>query len=117
MLSLLKRAPAARIVNLSSNLGSLTQNADLSNTQSMVVMPYSASKAALDRLMLDYAKEFSGTPIKINNVSPGSVATDQNNHTGQDTPERGARIAVQYALLDDGGPTGNFRDEHGVIPW
>jgi len=53
----------------------------------------------------------------VNAADPGYVATDLNNHTGTRTVEQGARIAVELATLPEGGPTGGFFDEDGVVPW
>ena len=37
--------------------------------------PYSVSKAALETLAKTYANETSGTPIRVNLVDPGAMAT------------------------------------------
>lgn len=37
--------------------------------------PYATAKAALERLVLTYAAEVAATPLKVNLVSPGIVAT------------------------------------------
>jgi NAD(P)-dependent dehydrogenase (short-subunit alcohol dehydrogenase family) len=117
MLPLIRKAPAGRIVNMSSGKGSLTQHAAMDDEPHITTAPYNASKAALNRVMLDYAKELRDTPIKINNVCPGFVSTDLNNHAGVRTPEEGARIAVKMALLPSDGPTGTFQNDEGIVPW
>lgn len=38
--------------------------------------PYAASKAALEKLVQTYAAEMKKTPLKINLVDPGTMATD-----------------------------------------
>ncbi|MFI1683051.1 SDR family oxidoreductase [Streptomyces sp. NPDC020607] len=118
MLPLLRRAPAGRIVNMSSHLGSLTLNADPASPMAHVnMLAYQSSKTALNALTLAYAKELRDTPIKVNAAHPGVVATDINGHRGQRTPAQGAVIAVRLALLDAAGPTGASLSEDGPVPW
>ncbi len=115
MLPLLRAAPAARIVNLSSSLGSLTLNGDpASPYYSAQFIGYNASKAALNMLTVELAEELRGSGITVNSVSPGFVRTDL---TGQGTmtPEEGARLPVRYAL--GGEETGRFVEPDGVTPW
>lgn len=118
MLPLLRKSPAARIVNLSSTLGSLTLNGDpTSEHYAARLMGYNASKAALNMMTVHFAQEFIGTNIVINSVSPGFVKTDLNGHTGILTPEEGARLPVQYALLGENAVTGRFVEANGETPW
>ena len=72
MLPLLREAPAARIVNVSSGVGSLTMNADPANPhRSMFGPTYSASKTALNAMTLAMAIELESTGIKVNAACPG----------------------------------------------
>jgi len=117
-LPLLRRAPAARIVNMSSSLGSLARNADPGSGQGAVnLLAYNSSKAALNAVTLEYAKELRGTPIKINAACPGYCATDLNGRRGHRTATQGAVIAVRLATLPDDGPSGAYLDEDGTVPW
>nr|ARD70866.1 Short-chain dehydrogenase/reductase [Micromonospora echinospora] len=118
MLPLLRRAEAARIVNMSSHLGSLTLNsAPDSPFAGLNMVAYQSSKTALNAVTVAYAKELRDTPIKVNAASPGVVATDLNHHRGNRTPAQGAAIAVRLATLDDTGPSGACLAEEGVVPW
>lgn len=118
MLPLLREAPAARIVNLSSSLGSITLNGDpTSPYYSVRLIGYNASKAALNMLTVQLAEELRGTPIVITSVSPGYVKTDLNGHTGSMTPEQGAKLPVEYALLGEGAVSGRFVEASGETPW
>jgi NAD(P)-dependent dehydrogenase (short-subunit alcohol dehydrogenase family) len=118
MLPLLRRAPAARIVNMSSGLASLSQATDPQDPSwEHNYLAYNSSKSALNMVTVAYAKELAGTPIKVNAADPGYCATDMNGHSGPRTPEQGAAAAVRLALLDAGGPTGSYQDEDGVLPW
>ena len=118
MLPLLRKAPAARVVNVSSGLGSLTQNAD-PNWEYAFAKPlaYNASKAALNMLTVHLAHELRDTPIKVNAADPGYTATDMNHHTGPQTIQEGAEETIRLALLPPDGPTGTFSDRKGIVPW
>jgi NAD(P)-dependent dehydrogenase (short-subunit alcohol dehydrogenase family) len=118
MLPLLREAPAARIVNVSSGAGSLTLNSDPAFPWRSIFGPvYPASKTALNAMTLAMAIELESTGIKVNATSPGYVATDLNNFQGTRTVEEGAREPVRLALLDANGPTGTFSNEDGPLPW
>jgi NAD(P)-dependent dehydrogenase (short-subunit alcohol dehydrogenase family) len=118
MLPLLREAPAARIVNVSSSAGSLTRNADPNYASRALVGPsYSASKTALNAVTLAFAIELEPTGIKVNAACPGFTATDLNNFAGTRTVEQAAREPVRLALLGPDGPTGTFSNEDGPLPW
>ncbi|MFC5650466.1 SDR family oxidoreductase [Paenibacillus solisilvae] len=114
LLPLLRRAPAARIVNISSYRGSLGSERAF-NGQPFI--SYSTSKTALNAITVHYARELADTPIKVNAGAPGHCATDFNNFSGPRTPEQGAAIAIRLATLDEYGPTGGLFDDNGPVPW
>lgn len=115
-LPLLPKAPAARIVNVSSTLGSLTKGVE-SGMQYSMYAPYSSSKTALNFLTAQYAADLKDTPIKVNMVCPGYCGTDLNDHQGPRSASQGAEIAVKMAMVPADGPTGGYVDENGPIPW
>lgn len=119
LLPLLRAAPAARIVNVSSGVGSLTRNADPAfGYRKMFTPGYSASKTALNAITLAMAIELEGTPIKVNAVSPGFTKTNLNGYEGTETVEEGAVEAVRMALLGPDGPSGTFTHATlGTLPW
>jgi NAD(P)-dependent dehydrogenase (short-subunit alcohol dehydrogenase family) len=118
MLPLLRRASGARVVNMSSPLGSLTLRADRESIISKVgLLAYSSSKAALNVITMMYANELREHGILVNAANPGFVATDLNTHTGTRSAEQGAAIAVHLATLDRDGPTGAFLGDDGAVPW
>lgn len=119
MLSLLRRSPAARVVNVTSELGSLTLMSDPeSPLAEFNTLAYNSSKAALNAITVLYANELRGTPILVNAASPGHVATDFNHHSGELTVEQGARVPARAATLPtDDGPTGRFFSQDGEAPW
>jgi|SRR5450432_4106570 len=118
MLPLLRKAEQARIVNLSSGLGSLEMNSDPKwGFADFKLIGYCASKAALNMMTVQLAYELRDTGIKVNAVSPGFVDTDMNQHRGTLTVEQGAAEPVRLALLASDGPTGGFFGEGGTYPW
>jgi NAD(P)-dependent dehydrogenase (short-subunit alcohol dehydrogenase family) len=119
MLPLLRQTPGARIVNVSSGVGSLTTNSDPAFHYRATFGPvYPASKTALNALTLAMALELEPEGIPVNAVSPGFTKTNLNGYAGTETVEEGAREAVRVALLGKDGPTGTFtRWEGETIPW
>ncbi|MFE5615091.1 SDR family oxidoreductase [Streptomyces sp. NPDC056463] len=119
MMPLLRRSAAPRIVNMSSSVGSLTRQSGTAAelTAGPVAVAYSPSKTFLNAVTLQYARELSGTNILINAGCPGYVATDLNGFRGVRTPEQGAAIAIRLATLPDDGPTGQFFEDAGIVPW
>ena len=118
LLPLLRAADSARIVNLSSGLGSLTINSDSSSPfYAVKILAYNASKAALNMFTVDLAYDLRDTKIKVNSASPGFVATDMTNHSGHMTVEQGAVEVVRLAQLPEDGPTGSFSGQEGTLPW
>ena len=119
MLPLLREAPAARIINVSSGVGSLALNADPASPWRSTFGPgYSASKTALNAITLAMAVELEPEGIKVNAVSPGFIKTNLNNYAGTGTVEEGSREVMRLVLLGADGPTGTFtRWENETIPW
>jgi len=119
MLPLLRESSDARIVNVSSAVGSLTLNADRAYPYHPMFGPvYPASKAALNAITLAMMVELESTGIKVNLVSPGFTRTNLNGYEGTQSLEEGSREVVRVALLGPDGPTGTFtRWENVTIPW
>ena len=114
-LSLLKAAPAARIVNVSSGLGSLSRMAGAAGG-GRSSLAYATSKSALNAITLQFANELKGASISVNAVSPGYCATKLNGFSGPRTPEQGAQVALRL-LTEDGFGTGGFYSDDGPFPW
>ena len=119
MLPLLRASSDARIVNVSSGVGSLASNADSSFPYRTLYGPgYAASKTAENAMTLAMMIELEQTDIKINLVSPGFTSTALNNFAGTESVEDGSREVVRVALLGPDGPTNTFtRWEDTTIPW
>jgi NAD(P)-dependent dehydrogenase (short-subunit alcohol dehydrogenase family) len=119
MLPVLRATPGARIVNVSSGVGSLTTNSDKAFHYRAIFGPvYPASKTALNALTLAMAIELEPEGITVNAVSPGFTKTNLNGYAGTETVEEGAHEAVRVALLGKDAPTGAFTGTGGrTIPW
>jgi NAD(P)-dependent dehydrogenase (short-subunit alcohol dehydrogenase family) len=127
MLPLLRRAPAARIVNVSSELGSITSMTDPAGPMAaMASLTYPSSKTALNMVTVMYSKELKDTPIKVNAANPGYCATDLNGNSGFRTAQQGAEVSVHLATLPPDSPTGMLwghlwatdgGTSCGVLPW
>jgi len=122
-LPLLRRSTSARIVNISSGLGSISRLADSVLTGAgRNAAAYQASKAALNSVSVAYAKELREAGFMVNVVNPGLRATDLGNLPapipGAGDPAEGARVAVELALAPDNGPTAQFLNDDGsAIAW
>jgi NAD(P)-dependent dehydrogenase (short-subunit alcohol dehydrogenase family) len=119
MLPLLRKSSDARIVNVSSGVGSLTANADRDYPYHSMFGPvYPASKAAQNAITLAMMIELESTDIKVNLVSPAFTATNLNGFAGTESIEDGSREVVRVCLLGPDGPSGTFtRWENTAIPW
>ena len=117
-LPLIQKAEEGRIVNVSSGLGSLTSLSDPDfEFYEYKILGYTASKAALNALTVTLAKELRETAVKVNSADPGFTATDLNNFRGKQTTGQAASVIVGLATLPPEGPTGEFFDKDGALPW
>jgi NAD(P)-dependent dehydrogenase (short-subunit alcohol dehydrogenase family) len=108
-LSLLRAAPSARIVNVSSGAGALT---DMSGGSPA----YRVSKTALNALTRILASELRGDGVLVNSVCPGWVATDMGGAGGRPV-EQGAASVMWAVRIGDDGPTGGFFRDGRPIDW
>ncbi len=117
-LPLVRKAPSGRIVNVSSELGSMAMNSDPKWPHYDVkLIGYNASKSAINMLTVQLAWELRGTNVKVNSANPGFTRTDLNNNMGTQRVEVGAVAATRLALLEDDGPTGVAISKDGQDPW
>jgi len=108
-LPLLRASDHPRIVNVSSEAGSLA-------VMGGGIPAYSVSKAALNALTRILAAELRAEHILVNAVCPGWVATDMGGPGGRPVAE-GAAAVVWAAALPDTGPTGGFFRDGQPLPW
>ena len=108
-LPLLRQSGHGRIVNVSSEAGSLA---------SMDGGPpaYNVSKAALNALTRMLAGELGRDRVLVNAVCPGWVATDMGGAGGRPVADGAASVLWAVDLPDD-GPTGTFTRDGRPVPW
>jgi len=113
---LLKSSSKARVVNVSSELGSLQNNGDPDFEFAQVKpLGYNASKAALN--MVTVLASDALPAAKVNSACPGYTATELNGNSGYRTVDQAATVIVDLATLPDDGPSGKFFNDKGPIPW
>jgi NAD(P)-dependent dehydrogenase (short-subunit alcohol dehydrogenase family) len=108
-LPLLRSSDHPRIVNVSSEAGSLT-------SMGGGTPAYTVTKAALNALTRMLAAELRADHFLVNAVCPGWVATDMGGRGGRPVAD-GATGVVWAATLPDDGPTGGFFRDGRPLPW
>ena len=98
-----------RIVNLSSGSASFDQGMSGPAV-------YGASKAALNSLTVQLARELAGD-VKVNAMCPGWVRTRMGGAGATRSVEQGADTAVWLATLPQDGPNGGFFRDRREIAW
>ncbi len=120
-LPLLRRSAMGRIVNVSTTMGSLNDQANPDSPYYQMIVPaYQASKAALNSVTISLAKTLADTDIKVTSVCPGFVQTDLtpvNREQAPLTPDQAATIIVTAATLPADTPSGRFIDQNGPVAW
>ena len=117
-LPLLRAAGDARVVMVSSGLGSLGWLSDPANQfYGVNILGYNSSKSALNAVTVSFSKELAPLGIKVNAADPGYTATDFNGHSGYRTVEQAAAGIVWPARLEEAGATGRFYFEQDLVPW
>jgi NAD(P)-dependent dehydrogenase (short-subunit alcohol dehydrogenase family) len=118
LLPLIQKSSAGRIVNLSSNLGSLTEHSDSnSSVYTTKLLAYDSSKTALNAFTVHLAYELRHSKIKINSAHPGWVRTNMGGSMAPMNIADGAKTSVLLATLPEDGPTGGFFHLNESIPW
>ena len=123
---LLKAAPAGRVLNMGTQVGSFGNLSDPDSALNDDICPaYQSSKIALNSITVLFAKEFESTNVKINSVCPGWVMTDMGH---EDLPDYGDSVkpmlpaeAVEKILFLLGSgvdvPNGGFFSGGEPVPW
>lgn len=109
LLPLLLASRAGRIVNVSSQAGSLTG-------MGAGTPAYRVSKAGLNALTRILAAELRHSGILVNAACPGWVATDMGGPGGRPVSEGAASVLWALDLPPD-GPTGGFFRDGLPLPW
>jgi NAD(P)-dependent dehydrogenase (short-subunit alcohol dehydrogenase family) len=109
LLPLLRSSPRPRVVNVSSEGGSIS-------LMSGGRPAYSVSKAALNALTRMLAGELYRDGILVNAVCPGWTAREGGRGSGRSFAQ-GAASVVWAVTLPNGGPTGTFTRDGRELPW
>ncbi len=118
LLPLIKKAPAGRIVNLSSILASLTLHSmPKSPIDPAKAFAYNASKTALNAYTIHLARELRDTNVKVNAAHPGWVKTSVGGANAPMEVEDSAKTSIQLATLNDDGASGGFFHDGEALPW
>ena len=109
LLPLVRKSSRGRIVNVSSESGSL---AGMSGSAPV----YSMTKAALNAFTRQLAADLKGDGILVNSICPGWVATEMGGAGGRPVTD-GAASVVWAVTIPDDGPTGGFFRDGKPLPW
>jgi NAD(P)-dependent dehydrogenase (short-subunit alcohol dehydrogenase family) len=109
LLPLLRASGRGRIVNVSSEGGSLA-------SMGAGAPAYSVSKASMNALTRILAAELRPARILVNAICPGWTATDMGGHAGRPVAD-GAASVVWGVTLPDDGPTGGFFRDGRALRW
>jgi NAD(P)-dependent dehydrogenase (short-subunit alcohol dehydrogenase family) len=110
LLPLLGRSDDARIVNLSSGMGQLS---DMGGNYP----GYRLSKTALNAVTRIYAAELDPTRFSVNSVCPGWVRTDMGGADAELAPEEGVDTVVWLATAAEARSSGGFYRQRKPIDW
>ncbi len=115
-----------RVLNLATQVATLTQLADPESSLADDICPaYQSSKIALNAMTVLYAKEFRESGARINSVCPGWVMTDMGHN--EELPDYGDEVRPMTPeeaignylwLIEPGeGPTGGFFTGREPVDW
>jgi len=112
LLPLMKKQKHGRIVNISSELGSIG-SMEMAGT-----LAYRTSKAALNAMTKLFALEVEvSEDILINAACPGWVKTELGGPDAPRSTQEGADTAIWLATLPAGGPNGALFRDRETYPW
>ncbi|MFC6171821.1 SDR family NAD(P)-dependent oxidoreductase [Loigolactobacillus jiayinensis] len=126
MIPLLKTGQPAKIINVSSNMGSLGLATDPnSRFYKVSSLGYQATKASVDFATILLSKELAAAGITVNSVNPGWTATNFGGRPSdapkpagmQDVATGAAQIIKMASLPLDDPQTGTFTENEGSLPW
>lgn len=118
MIPLLRQGQPAKIINVSSNMGSLGLASDpKSRFYQANSLGYQSSKAALNMATISLSKALA-PEITVNAVNPGYTATEfGGSWAGEQTVAEGAAKIVDLARNEAPRVTGQFVETAGRLPW
>jgi NAD(P)-dependent dehydrogenase (short-subunit alcohol dehydrogenase family) len=109
LIPIMREGGYGRVVNLSSNLGSMEKIGGRT-------IAYRTSKTAVNAITRVIAAELTEGDILVNSMCPGWVKTELGGADAPRTPEEAADTAIWLATLPPGGPTGGFFQDRKPFP-
>lgn len=120
-LPLVLRSAAGRVVNVSSTMGSISDQADPSSPYYAAGVPaYRASKSALNSLTVSLAKHLADTNVVVTAVCPGFVQTELtpiNRDNAPLTAAEASEVVWRAGTAPAGTRSGTFVDSAGPVAW
>jgi len=110
LLPLLEAGKPSRVINVSSQLGSVQNMTD-------GWAGYGISKAALNAATRKLAEALKPRGISINASSPGWVRTEMGTENAPLTVEQGAKNIIRLIADVPHSLTNRYLEAHGEIPW
>jgi NAD(P)-dependent dehydrogenase (short-subunit alcohol dehydrogenase family) len=110
LLPLLEAGKPARVINVSSRLGSVSEMTD-------GWAGYGISKAALNAATRKLAPALASRGISVNVASPGWVRTDMGTDNAPLTVEQGAKNIIRLVTDVPHSLTNHYLEANGEIPW
>lgn len=125
---LLLKSSNARLIYVTSSLGSLTIVSDPNDIRSKIpVKTYSMSKAALNMLMVQDAKELGPQGVKVWAMCPGFVESNLRGKTQEDydaaakggalPASTSAETAMRIITGGEDANVGKYVHREGLYPW
>jgi NAD(P)-dependent dehydrogenase (short-subunit alcohol dehydrogenase family) len=109
LIPIMREGGYGRVVNLSSNLGSMEKIGGRT-------IAYRTSKTAVNAITRVIAAELTGGDILVNSMCPGWVKTELGGADAPRSTEEAADTAIWLATLPPGGPTGGFFQDRKPFP-
>lgn len=116
---LLRKGTHARIVNISSSMGSVTtQGWGLLEFSRSSIPAYSLTKQITNGLTIKMARDLKKDNILVNAICPGFTATRPGmKEMGARPIEESVPGIIWAATLPDDGPTGGFFRDGAIVEW
>ena len=109
MMPLLKKSSDAKVINVSSQLGTLKNSGP-------AYAAYRISKTALNSMTRVMSQDLIDKNIKVFSVCPGWVHTDMGGPNAPRTPEQGAS-SILFPFYSKRAKTGNFYQDGKMLNW
>lgn len=123
-LPLLKQSSSARLIFITSILGSITARSDPNDPFAQIpAAGYRTSKTAVNMLLACYSQELTGQGIKVFGICPGFLATELNGppdvmrSMGAAEPETGAQLVLSVVSGEREDGQGKVVFSDGIRPW